>query len=160
MVTRGIFTRVSLRQARPQSSCQEVRPSRYRGLSESHVDTLSQGNRMKRGLSDAAKSERASGGRSGEDYRQLGGGLFPKTCLRFVHRSNSPGERSRAPILLDLVDNLTHSSYIAHSCSDAAGRRDWRSFDAFPASPSADIGSFELNSGASLIVLKPSLLES
>ena len=99
-------------------------------------------------------------GRTGDDYRQLGGGLFPKTCLRFVHRSNSPGERSRAPMLLDLVDKLTHSSYIAHSCSDAAGRRDWESFDAFPVLPSVGIGGFESNSGASLTVLKPSLLES
>jgi len=48
-------------------------------------------------------------------YRQFGGGLFPKTCFKFVHRSNSPGERSLAPMLLDLVDNLTHSSYISHS---------------------------------------------
>src|SRR5580765_6311567 len=98
--------------------------------------------------------------RTGDDYRQLGGGLFPKTCLRFVHRSNSPGERSRAPILLDLVDKLTHSSYIAHSFSDAAGRRDCEFFDALPVSSAAGAGIFESNSGASLIVLKPSLLES
>ena len=99
-------------------------------------------------------------GRTVNDYRQLGGGLFPKTCLRFVHRSNSPGERSRAPMLLDLVDKLTHSSYIAHSFSDAAGRRGWESLDAFPALPSTGIGIFESNSGASFIVLKPSLLDS
>ena len=65
--------------------------------------------------------------RTGNRYRQLGGGLFPKTCFRFVHRSNSPGDRSRAPMLLDLVDNLTHSSYIAHSWADAAGNRVWAS---------------------------------
>lgn len=48
-------------------------------------------------------------------YRQLGGGLFPKTSFKFVHRWNSPVERERAPMLPDLVDNLIHSWYISHS---------------------------------------------
>ena len=93
-------------------------------------------------------------------YRQLGGGLFPKTCFKFVHRSNSPGERSRAPMLLDLVDKLTHSSYISHSRADAAGRRDCGAPALPPASGAAGAGNFESNSGASGILLNPSLLES
>jgi hypothetical protein len=52
-------------------------------------------------------------------------------------------------MLLDLVDSLTHSWYIAHSFSDAAGRRDWESLDALPASPDSGFGIFELNSGTS-----------
>src|SRR6185369_18094694 len=92
-------------------------------------------------------------------YRQLGGGLLPKTCLRLVHRSNSDVERSRAPMLLDFVDSLTHSSYIAHSSGDAAGSLDCPSFMAVPAPPpgAADL---PLNSGASGMVLKPSLPDS
>lgn len=92
------------------------------------------------------------------DYRQLGGGLFPKTCLRFVHRSNSLGERSRAPRLLDFVDSLTHSSYMAHSSAEAAGIRDCVSLMGLTFSPGAD--PFELNSGDSGIVLKPSRFDS
>ena len=115
---------------------------------------------MKKGSVGCDREMTEPAGRTENDYRQLGGGLFPKTCLRFVHRSNSPTERSRAPMLLDLVDNLTHSWYIAHSCSDAAGRRGWESLDALSVSPDSIFGIFELNSGASGIVLKPSLLES
>ena len=92
-------------------------------------------------------------------YRQLGGGLLPKTCLRLVHRSNSEVERSRAPMLLDFVDSLTHSSYIAHSSADAAGTLDGPSFVAVPV-PLLGTEDFELNSGASGIVLKPSLPDS
>ena len=63
-------------------------------------------------------------------------------------------------MLLDLVDNLIHSSYIAHSWSEAAGMRDCESFYVLPVSPAAGDGIFELNSGASGIVLEPFLLDS
>jgi hypothetical protein len=63
-------------------------------------------------------------------------------------------------MLLDFVDNLTHSSYMAHSSADAAGSLDCESFMALPVSPAEGAGDFELNSGASGIVLKPSLPDS
>lgn len=93
-----------------------------------------------------------------DDYRQFGGGLFPKTCFRLVHRSNSLAERSRAPMVLDFVDNRTHSSYMAHSSADAAGSLGREFFMTLPPSPEVD--DFELNSGASGIVLKLSWPDS
>jgi hypothetical protein len=62
-------------------------------------------------------------------------------------------------MLLDFVDSLTHSSYIAHSSADAAGTLDDPSFMAVPV-PLLETEGFELNSGASGIVLKPSLPDS
>jgi hypothetical protein len=45
-------------------------------------------------------------------------------------------------MLLDLVDNLTHSSYIAHSWDDAAGYRVWVSFEDPPDSIATGAGDF------------------
>jgi len=61
-------------------------------------------------------------------------------------------------MLLDFVDNRTHSSYMAHSSADAAGNLGCEFFMTLPPSPEA--GDFELNSGASGIVLKLSLPDS
>jgi len=60
-------------------------------------------------------------------------------------------------MLLDFVESLTHSSYLAHSSGDAAGNRVCSA--TFPPSP-VETEDFESNSGASGIVLKPSLPDS
>jgi hypothetical protein len=63
-------------------------------------------------------------------------------------------------MLLDFVESLTHSSYLAHSSGDAAGNRVCSA--TFPPSPVDPVGTedFESNSGASGIVLKLSLPDS
>jgi hypothetical protein len=58
-------------------------------------------------------------------------------------------------MLLDFVESLTHSSYLAHSSGEAAGSRVCSSFATFPPSP-VETEDFDPNSGASGIVLKPS----
>jgi len=62
-------------------------------------------------------------------------------------------------MLLDFVDNRTHSSYMAHSSADAAGNLGCEFFMTLPP-PSPEAGDFELNSGASGIVLKLSWPDS